>query len=1228
VRRVGKKEGDSYLLSVFYSKNKRQFGNYGQISTFLIVALVLVLVVAVTFFVVNLKFSFQDKTNQAVISDLALFPPEQFVTHCVQKESVDAAKFIFPQGGVADIADAVSQSSGNSSRAFAATTFRAQSYLFWARFNDGGNNLFITNDFVAGQLNSQLPRLLYDCINLSLYAQQGYEVKSGAIRTNTSINKDTIHVIVYYPLTLTKGSTTIDRTTFSVDVDLPVGKLLDDAREITNSHLRAQSGSGDLLVDTQAIMHQTDNVWLGKPLITVEKETVYPHTLYSLNLNYKGIDIPLQFAIEGNDQFASGSSGISSTANTFASASSCVDSSGNCFVGVSYDLCTAGGGEYRFGQTCQSKYSLTNTQLTNTQSNSQSAADIDSGEITTINSFSSCALTNGTTMASGSSWCATTPDGSPFIGVGSRASRLLCVNGKILQEPCQDYRSEVCAQQYIDAKSGTDIKNSQFFVAQCRPNTALSCSACTDQSCCNAADCVYQTVGAPAVGICVPKVPQGIPFWRGDTSNSNEQICQEQYSKYATQLSSTNSNSLTVQLKAQICALSADCGATLSVVGEPSQTQDSTYYSKLSSFWLSRTPQSQFLLQTPSIALGTSFNGGTTNSNSQSLSTILGNRLSDIEPLAAYSQTDYLNPNVSISSTSNSADISSGVCSSFVPSLSPSCGYCTAFGRACSEYVCRSLGASCRAIQNASSDSGVTCVDSSLSANSANAPLQITSVTDGAGNVLAALTINGKADAGSNSVSVSALGSISGFSYPTTLSARELLTINLTTNRAALCKPTYLPSQSFSDVDSLDLSFGQYSTSHQVRLRFVNDLPVFDRILSSFAVPNYEQLVQTLATFKLRLDQLRLKYGFIQKYNPTFYPYLDSVVSQYLSDKTRPILLSLLDDVAQKKFEIFFVCQDEFGNQLDKMQSPFVQIQLQSSCQPTPPQILHIVPDADPYVQQRVSFYLDKAGSCKYDTQSVPYDQMKFNMSCASSEYDISSAYDGSYECDAAISSLPKSDGSTPLQIYYSCADTITNALVARNITFTFSADANGNSSQIINLTNSTNSVQSSFVVGENTTMNGIGGYRCELASAIAAANPFTLACTTSACTLRHVENNSSPQTQQTVLSCNPRIVSQSCQFADVHVSDPTAYSLTKLPSFAYDSVGVVGSQFVVSTKGRGGDISCSLISASGATFALSKKDNSTFVMPASLLTDNTLVKITCKDSFGTGPQYVSLIKK
>jgi len=45
--------------------------------------------------------------------------------------------------------------------------------------------------------------------------------------------------------------------------------------------------------------------------------------------------------------------------------------------------------------------------------------------------------------------------------------------------------------------------------------------------------------------------------------------------------------------------------------------------------------------------------------------------------------------------------------------------------------------------------------------------------------------------------------------------------------------------------------------------------------------------------------------------------------------------------------------------------------------------------------------------------------------------------------------------------------------------------------------------------------------------------------------------------------------------------------------------------------------------------FALTRNStNDTYVMSESVLKDNSVVKITCGDGFGTGPQYVGMVQK
>ncbi len=120
----------------------------------------------------------------------------------------------------------------------------------------------------------------------------------------------------------------------------------------------------------------------------------------------------------------------------------------------------------------------------------------------------------------GESWCAIVSDGEIIIGKddtfneknlqeknspGSRYFRLLCYNGEVLNEPCADFRTEVCIQSNIG----------EYRVAACRANRWQDCASQGDtKDCENEAkrDCQWIEIEDIMSG-CVPKYSPGYNFW-------------------------------------------------------------------------------------------------------------------------------------------------------------------------------------------------------------------------------------------------------------------------------------------------------------------------------------------------------------------------------------------------------------------------------------------------------------------------------------------------------------------------------------------------------------------------------------------------------------------------------------------------------------------------------------------------------------------------------------------
>jgi hypothetical protein len=142
----------------------------------------------------------------------------------------------------------------------------------------------------------------------------------------------------------------------------------------------------------------------------------------------------------------------------------------------------------------------------------------------------------GTPKKNGESWCLyDSAVGKAQDPVGSRHYRHLCINGEEMNEPCMDYREEICIQGILGEDPADTLKaftaTGKYVEAACRDNRWEDCIACNEdkvdvKKCCeNEAlrDCYYLPAGGLAAkggpaGYCTPQVPPGLQFWPSETA--------------------------------------------------------------------------------------------------------------------------------------------------------------------------------------------------------------------------------------------------------------------------------------------------------------------------------------------------------------------------------------------------------------------------------------------------------------------------------------------------------------------------------------------------------------------------------------------------------------------------------------------------------------------------------------------------------------------------------------
>jgi len=113
----------------------------------------------------------------------------------------------------------------------------------------------------------------------------------------------------------------------------------------------------------------------------------------------------------------------------------------------------------------------------------------------------------GVVYQHGETWCADVPGINNSLP-GSRAFRMVCYNGEVTNEPCADFRQEVCVQDSLNG----------FKVAGCVVNRWQDCVSQEDKNDCenrDRRDCKW--VSGATVS-CAPLNPPGFDFWNSEGS--------------------------------------------------------------------------------------------------------------------------------------------------------------------------------------------------------------------------------------------------------------------------------------------------------------------------------------------------------------------------------------------------------------------------------------------------------------------------------------------------------------------------------------------------------------------------------------------------------------------------------------------------------------------------------------------------------------------------------------
>ena len=244
------------------------------------------------------------------------------------------------------------------------------------------------------------------------YQERGFEFERGLISVTTIIGAKDVFVKVDSPVQIDAGNFETTIKNFNVKLRNELGNLYDLMRHIRNQEIQTHRFDED----TWMLAHGAE--------IEIDKHKPYPDTVYKLK-KYNGEigkNFIFPFAIEGVDTTSNLIYPPIEEIKGF-----CVEEGGGCIINSDPGDCRAAGGFWHNRKPIECTVDPTFTEPVCVGENCNDCGFRKHGE----------------------SWCVYDDIVGPgFDFSGTRHYKQSCVNGKIYNTECRDYRDEFCTDVY------------------------------------------------------------------------------------------------------------------------------------------------------------------------------------------------------------------------------------------------------------------------------------------------------------------------------------------------------------------------------------------------------------------------------------------------------------------------------------------------------------------------------------------------------------------------------------------------------------------------------------------------------------------------------------------------------------------------------------------------------------------------------------------------------------
>lgn len=365
--------------------------------------------------------------------------------------------------------------------------YKGEGYYYVCNHVDGRGcmNKLITRGRMEDELNHFIKKGVEGCLNFTPFEDMGYQVQDKPMNVSTIIGVSEVLVELDYPIRLVKDDIEVSVDDVKGMYSSYLGYLHDVATLALNSEIE------DHFFDQDEFMREHGHTW-------IEKYKPYPDVIYEIQrydprtrqyLTYR-------FAYDGYDtaDFV-GNPGALSPESPYGY---CVTEGNNCYFNSDQAMCEG-------SLAVDGTYALSPVDCTGSSNISMQTNSSCNGLCKDCGSYSH-----------GESWCVY--DGVVGMGYdmpGSRHYKQSCFNGRIMTEPCRDYREEICTENAFEGTAVCRVNRWDDCVFQ---DSQAECEDDSERDCVWDEDLIHPTIQTYGLKdrdhLCYPEVPPGIKHWK------------------------------------------------------------------------------------------------------------------------------------------------------------------------------------------------------------------------------------------------------------------------------------------------------------------------------------------------------------------------------------------------------------------------------------------------------------------------------------------------------------------------------------------------------------------------------------------------------------------------------------------------------------------------------------------------------------------------------------------